>query len=150
MANHTGAIISHELKQYETDDRILMTIMVLLGRKNVKKEFGLVALNSCPDRFYKELGEWEEPSYPRAANETVTSCGWGNLNCWDRTPVSTPLFLKESGLHVLTFENKSSDVLVLNISKAGSFKKNLNPLMQEFILAPWGLCKIYCRSSIFF
>lgn len=54
MANHTGAIIQHELKPYETDDHILMTIMVLFGRKKVKKEFGLVALNSCPNRFYKE------------------------------------------------------------------------------------------------
>lgn len=33
MANHTGAIIQHELKPYETDDHILMTIMVLFGRK---------------------------------------------------------------------------------------------------------------------
>lgn len=37
MANHTGAIIQQELKQYETDDHILMTIMVLLGRKKWRK-----------------------------------------------------------------------------------------------------------------
>ena len=33
MANHSGAFIHNELKQCETDDHILMTIMVLLGRK---------------------------------------------------------------------------------------------------------------------
>jgi hypothetical protein len=32
MANHTAAFIQHELKQYETDDHILMTIMELLGK----------------------------------------------------------------------------------------------------------------------
>lgn len=56
MANHSGAFIQHELKQCETDDHVLMTIMVLLGRKKMK-EFGLVLLNSCPDRFYKEYKE---------------------------------------------------------------------------------------------
>lgn len=80
MANHSGAFIQHELKQCETDDHILMTIMVLLGRKKMK-EFGLVLLNSCPDRFYKEYKEWEESNYPHTANEIIASCCWGNLNC---------------------------------------------------------------------
>lgn len=34
MANHSGAFIQHELKQCETDDHILMTIMYYSAGKN--------------------------------------------------------------------------------------------------------------------
>lgn len=88
----------------------------------MKEEFGLVALESCPDEFYEEYGVLEESSYWHVAHERIASCSWG-LSKTRIAHTSAHLYSNSvSGLQALAFEKKkSSQVLFCTLKKIGLF-----------------------------